>query len=110
MSARLTRLLWLDQEVRDGTYPAVRDLCERFAIAERTAYEDLAYLRGVLHAPLRYRRKHGGYAYETPAWQFPAPLVEPAHAAAWAWLLDELTARLGEPAADEIMAGFVARL
>lgn len=106
----MSRLLWLDAQVRGGAYPATRDLCAQFGIAERTAYEDVAFLRQVLHAPLAYRRRHGGYVYDNPAWQFPAPFVTPQHAAAWEWLLGELERQLGADAAGALLAGFVQRL
>jgi hypothetical protein len=110
MSARMQRLLWLDAQVRERNYPNVADLCEHFGIAERTAFDDIAFLREALHAPLIYRRRYGGYEYASPAWAFPAPFVAPSHAAAWSWLLDELEQAIGRERVGELLAGFVARV
>jgi predicted DNA-binding transcriptional regulator YafY len=110
MSSRLQRLLWLDREIRDGSCPAIADLVAQFAISERTAYGDLSFFREVIGAPVRYRRKLGGYDYANPAWVLPAVLQAPAAAPAWDWLQGELAERLGPEEAQGLIDEFLRRL
>ncbi len=69
--SRLERLVGIDALIRSGSYPSVADFCRRFEMKERTIYDDLAYLRDRVGAPLAYSRKRGGYYYRDPAWTLP---------------------------------------
>jgi predicted DNA-binding transcriptional regulator YafY len=57
------RLAWLDKQLRDKAYPAQKDLCEQFSIAQAVAYRDLDYLKYILQAPLQYDYEKDGYYY-----------------------------------------------
>lgn len=39
------RLLWFDSQVREGYYPNIAELCQRYEITERTACRDIAFPR-----------------------------------------------------------------
>lgn len=68
---RLERLIGIDAMIRSGRYPSVADFCQRFEVSERSIYNDLAYLRDRVNAPLDYSRQHGGYYYRDPTWVLP---------------------------------------
>ena len=67
-----TRIVWLDRQIREGSAPNVRALCDEFGVARRTVFDTLAYLRDSLGAPLEYDRKRKGYVYSEPAYALPA--------------------------------------
>lgn len=69
--SRLERLITIDQMIRTKTYPSVADFCRRFEVSERAIYDDLAYLRDRIGAPLVYSRRHGGYFYRDSTWVMP---------------------------------------
>ncbi len=73
--SRLERLITIDQMIRAKTYPSVADFCRRFEVSERAIYDDLAYLRDRIGAPLVYSRRHGGYFYRDSTWVMPALYV-----------------------------------
>jgi predicted DNA-binding transcriptional regulator YafY len=67
-----SRMIWLDQQIRDGRYPNVGDLQEEFSVGRRTVFNTLAYLRHSLGAPVKYCPKRRGYTYEDPTYVLPA--------------------------------------
>ncbi|MGB9739951.1 MAG: WYL domain-containing protein [Chloroflexus aggregans] len=69
---RIERLIGIDTMIRSGRYPSVADFCQRFEVSERAIYQDLAYLRERINAPLAYSRQHRGYYYRNPTWVLPA--------------------------------------
>jgi predicted DNA-binding transcriptional regulator YafY len=72
MSTKLERLIRLDDLIRKWHYPHARTLAQLFEVAERTAYEDLEFLRDRLNAPVEYDEQHGGWYYTEPNWALPA--------------------------------------
>lgn len=66
------RLLWFDSQVREGYYPNIAELCQRYEITERTACRDVAFLKYNLGAPLEYDRRKRGYYYTDPCFNLPA--------------------------------------
>ena len=74
----LRRLVEIDRLVRQGALPTAEGLAERFGVAARTVYRDLAYLRDQLGAPLVYRRSNGagGYLYGDEAYVLPANFIK----------------------------------
>lgn len=67
-----SRVIWLDRQIREGSYPSVQDLQEEFCIARRTAFETVSFLRDSLDAPLVYSKQKKGYYYEDPTYALPA--------------------------------------
>ena len=71
MSSKLNRIVQMDALIRSGRYPGVAAFIERFEVSARTVYDDIAYFRDTLRAPITYSRSHGGYAYADPTWLLP---------------------------------------
>ncbi len=69
--SRLERLIGIDAMVRAGGYPSLADFCTKYAMRERTIFDDLAYLRERVEAPLVYSRAKGGYYYRDTSWRLP---------------------------------------
>jgi predicted DNA-binding transcriptional regulator YafY len=56
----LARMLVIDQELRDGSWPNAQTLSRRLEVADRTIRRDIDYMRDQLHAPIAFdARKHG---------------------------------------------------
>lgn len=72
MSSKLERLIALDALIRAGRYPNPHMMIERFEISERTAYDDLEFLRDRLNAPVEFDVERGGWYYTEPNYALPA--------------------------------------
>lgn len=71
MSARLERLVQMQDMIQRGRYPNVPQLCEMFEIKERTVYEDIRQLRERLHMDIAFDKFRNGYFNRTPNKQLP---------------------------------------
>ncbi len=71
MSSKLERIVQMNLLIRSGSFPTIATFRNRFEIGERTIYEDLAFLRDRLGAPLKHDRRRGGYYYTDPTWDLP---------------------------------------
>lgn len=91
------RILWLDQEIRNGTYPNVQRMQEEFECGRRTAFNTVCFLRDSLDAPIAYDRAHGGYHYTDPTYALPTVFMREGEL--FAVLLAEQVSRhyLGTP-------------
>jgi predicted DNA-binding transcriptional regulator YafY len=69
--SNVERIYWLDAQIREGLYPNVEKLMERYGIKLRTARDDAAYLKNRLRAPLRHNRRYGGWEYTDPFYPLP---------------------------------------
>lgn len=69
------RALWLDAQIREGAYPSVRSLAEKFEITERTAHRDVAFLRDHLVAPLVFDHNKRGYYYSQKNFRLPTVMM-----------------------------------
>lgn len=65
------RIMWLDQQIRQGKYPNCRKLAEHFEISLRQANRDLEYLRSTLNAPISYVAAKRGYIYDDMTYILP---------------------------------------
>ena len=70
------RLIFIDQEVRNGTrigrYPNCRTLAEKWEVSAKTIQRDIDYLKWEMDAPIAYDRIKHGYFYTEPNWRMPA--------------------------------------
>lgn len=71
MSTKLERLLRMDGMIRSGGYPSVQSFREHFEVKERTVFQDIAFLKDRLYAPLKYSRTRRGYFYTDKNWKLP---------------------------------------
>ncbi|MFC0391419.1 hypothetical protein [Paenibacillus mendelii] len=73
--ASLHRIQWIDARVRQGQYPNIQQMMERFEISRRQALRDVEYLRDSLGAPLDYCPKRKGYYYTDHSFAVPGQLL-----------------------------------
>lgn len=73
--SNLHRILWIDQQIRNGRYPNCRTIAEEFEISARQASRDIEYLRYSLGAPIEYCPRHNGYYYRGGAFILPAKFL-----------------------------------
>jgi predicted DNA-binding transcriptional regulator YafY len=60
---RNSRLLIIDEAIREGNYPTLAKLAKLTEVNPRTIQRDIEYLRDIYHAPLEYSKAHHGYYY-----------------------------------------------
>lgn len=75
MSSKLNRLVHMDAMIRSGTYPNVIRFVEIFEVSKRTVFQDIAFLKDSLNAPIQYSRTYEGYYYFDATWVLPASLL-----------------------------------
>lgn len=61
MSKSLERLIGIEREIRRGSYPNVRTLCEKFEVKPRTIYEDIRNLKEKFNLDIAFDRFKDGY-------------------------------------------------
>lgn len=69
------RIQWIDARIRQGQYPGISDIVERFEISRRQALRDIEYMRDSLGAPMAYCPKRRGYVYTDEWLSVPGPLL-----------------------------------
>ena len=70
------RVIWLDQEIREGRYPDMAALMEHSEVSRRTAYNTLDFLRYSLGAPVEYSKAQKGYYYTDPTYALPSVFLQ----------------------------------
>jgi predicted DNA-binding transcriptional regulator YafY len=63
---RVNRVLMIDEAIRSGTYPSIKELARKAEITKRTIERDIEYLRDMYHAPIEYDYEKRGYYYSEP--------------------------------------------
>jgi proteasome accessory factor B len=71
-----SRTIWLDTQTREGSYPNIEALREKFSVRRRTAFNTIAFLRHSLGAPLAYSGARRGYYYTDPTYTLPALFLQ----------------------------------
>ncbi|MDP6630492.1 MAG: WYL domain-containing protein [Kiritimatiellia bacterium] len=66
------RLLFIDREIRKGSYPNCRSLAETWEVSSKTVQRDIDYLRYELNAPIDYDPGRFGFFYTEPNYRLPA--------------------------------------
>lgn len=80
------RIYAIDRMIRDGAYPNVTSLAERFELSPRTIERDIESMRDFLGAPLEYSRKRKGYYYTSLDFNLPSlSLTEGELVAVFLW-------------------------
>jgi proteasome accessory factor B len=67
-----SRLLFIDQKIRQGRYPNCSSLAQEWEVSRKTIQRDIEYMRYQLDAPLEYSAKHRGYLYTEEQFTLPA--------------------------------------
>lgn len=69
---KFERMLWFDEQVREGRHPGSAMLAARFGVSLRTARRDIEFLKDRLQAPLKGVPGTNGYVYEDPGFYLPS--------------------------------------
>ncbi|MCL1993287.1 MAG: YafY family transcriptional regulator [Spirochaetes bacterium] len=71
------RLFVIDEMIRSGTYPSIKELAILTEVTPRTIQRDIEYMRDMLSAPIEYSYLHRGYLYSQPNYYLKSvPLTE----------------------------------
>jgi len=80
---QLERLMEIDRQIRAGLYPNATRIAEKLEVSKRVIYQDKAFLRDRLGAPIKYDRERGGWCYTDPTWVLPNMFVTEGELAAF---------------------------
>jgi len=69
---QFTRLLLIDQCIREGNFPNCSTIAREHETSSKTIQRDIDYLRDFLHAPIEYESSKRGYYYSEPNYKLPA--------------------------------------
>jgi predicted DNA-binding transcriptional regulator YafY len=72
----VSHLLWTDARIRQNAYPNADSLAAEFEISRRQAFQDHAFLRDRLNAPIACSRTRRGWYYTDPTYALPAISLE----------------------------------
>lgn len=67
-----SRLLFIDKQIRDKTFPNCSSLAAQWEVSSKTIQRDIDYLKNMLDAPLDYDARKRGYYYTEENYQLPA--------------------------------------
>jgi predicted DNA-binding transcriptional regulator YafY len=109
MSSKLNRIVQIDALIRSGSNPNIERLCQEFEISKRTAYDDIAYFKDTLRAPIAYSRSRGGYYYNNPTWALPSIIATQGELLAF-FLSAELTRRYLGTSFEQPLRSAIAKL
>lgn len=73
--SNIHRIRWIDQQIRNKTYPNCKTIADHFEISIRQASRDIEYLRYSLEAPLEYHHDRQGYCYQQDAFSLPSLFI-----------------------------------
>ncbi|MGE5530466.1 MAG: helix-turn-helix transcriptional regulator [Patescibacteria group bacterium] len=62
----LWRIVEIHRLIESGACPGIALLVEKLEASPRTIQRDIEYLKDLLHAPIVYDRRRGGYRYDGP--------------------------------------------
>lgn len=68
---QIRRLMEIDRLLRARAYPNAASLMARLEVKRRVIFQDLAYLRDQLRAPIEYDRTHKGWYYTDESFSLP---------------------------------------
>ncbi|MBV9467679.1 MAG: WYL domain-containing protein [Abitibacteriaceae bacterium] len=72
---QLERIMSMDRKIRAGEYPNAHSIAEEFDLKPRVIYDDRAFMKNRLRAPIAYDRKRHGWYYTDTAWVLPSAFV-----------------------------------
>ncbi len=68
----LTRVLWIDQQIRADRYPNSPSIASHFEISNKTAQRTIDFMRDQLRMPIEYLAERRGWYYTEPHYGLPA--------------------------------------
>lgn len=75
MSAKLERIIYIDQQIRADNFPNPSSVAERFEVSERSVADDRRYMIDRLGAPIEFDKEMGGWYYTDETWVLPATII-----------------------------------
>ncbi len=66
----LVRIQYIDQQLREQSWPNCTRLARYFEISTKSIQRDIEYMRDQLHAPIEFNSKKNGFYYSTKDWTF----------------------------------------
>lgn len=72
MSTKLERLIRIDYLIRNRHYPNAQRVAAQYEVSERTVWDDVAFLKERLNAPVEFEPERGGWYYTMPSYVLPA--------------------------------------
>jgi predicted DNA-binding transcriptional regulator YafY len=95
--ARYSRLLFIDQQIANGSYPNAVQLAADYEVSDRTIKRDIEYMRDLLDAPIEFDYRHNGYFFSEPNWRLPALTITESELFAITLASDVLVAYRNSP-------------
>jgi predicted DNA-binding transcriptional regulator YafY len=99
---QFSRLLELDQRIRNKEYPNCLTFCEEWEVSQKTVQRDIDYLRDMLGAPIEYDRDRKGFYYTNQNWFLPSLSMSEGDLLAVLIGARALEAYRGTPAAKDL--------
>jgi len=63
---KVNRVLMIDEAIRLGSFPSIKQLASKCEVTRRTIERDIEYLRDMYQAPIEYDNVKRGYYYSEP--------------------------------------------
>ena len=63
---KVNRVLMIDEAIRSGSFPSIKQLASGCEVTRRTIERDIEYLRDMYQAPIEYDNVKRGYYYSEP--------------------------------------------
>ncbi len=72
---QLERIMEIDRQIRAGLYPSAERIAAKLEVGKRVIFQDAAFMRDRLGAPIAHDRERGGWYYTNPIWTLPTLFV-----------------------------------
>lgn len=72
---QLERIMEIDRQIRAGLYPSAERIAAKLEVGKRVIFQDAAFMRDRLGAPIVFDRERGGWFYSNPTWVLPTLFV-----------------------------------
>jgi predicted DNA-binding transcriptional regulator YafY len=95
--SRLERIFYIDHQIRAHAYPNADAIVAQFEVSRRQVYQDYAYMRDRLHAPIAYDHARKGWRYTDSTFALPAMHLRQAELLAFLLAGDLSQRYLGTP-------------
>ena len=66
------RILFIDREIASGKYPSSKEMAIKYETSLSSIGRDIAFMKDMLNAPIKYCAKHRGFYYSEQNYRIPA--------------------------------------
>jgi predicted DNA-binding transcriptional regulator YafY len=92
---QLERIWCIDGHIRANNFPTAERIAEEMQVSKRVIYQDKAFMKLRLGAPIEFDWQKGGWFYTNPTWAMPAMFVTEGELLAFFLSLDVAQRYLG---------------